>query len=986
MPPRKKPDPKEAASKKSAASTKKSADSAKKKAAPAKPRPKAAAPETAVTNGKTRRAAAPDAAPKSERGGETSPKRGTAGKNLVIVESPAKAKTIEKYLGPNFRVLASYGHVRDLPPKGKLKGEEVVGVNIAGGWKPRYVVVDRGEKGGGRNRRSAEDILAELKREADKAGMVYLATDPDREGESIAWHICEALNLDPKRTQRISFNEITRTAVQRAIANPTTINDQLVQAQEARRVLDRVVGYPLSNLLGKKVTRGLSAGRVQSVAVKLIVDREREIEAFKSEEYWKIIALLAPQGTVPFTADPANAKIYAKKRGEHLKAKAQEATDAAADAEDAEETSKEKEQAPKIPPGTFQAELSRWEGKEFAASTEQQADAIYAILNTSAYKVTKVEQKDENRRAPAPFTTSTLQQSANQRLRLPARITMNLAQELYQGVQMGSEGSVALITYMRTDSTRVSDDALKMVRSHIDASFGPKYLPDKPNVYKSGKSAQEAHEAIRPTDLAYTPQRVQPYLSPDQHRLYTLIFNQFVASQMTPAIVAVTSVEVEAGPGLLKAGGSIEKFDGWRRVLPPAKQEDKILPPLADKQALDKLDLTASQHFTQPPPRYNEASLVKMLEKEGIGRPSTYATIISTIQSRGYVKQEQRRFHATEVGMVVTDLLVKHFPDVINLKFTSHIEEELDEIENGKMAYQAVLDEFWAPFSKDLAEAETKMEKQKGVETGEPCPRCGKPLVEQYSKKTGRKFVGCSGWKEGCSYIKPGEGEAERPAPVVTEHKCPTCGQPMIQKVGRYGTFLACSGAPECKTTMNIGPDGKPVLASKSTEHKCEKCGKPMVLKEWKGRYFLGCSGYPQCRSSMDADKDGNPVKPVETGVACEKCGSPMRVKRGFRGPFLSCSGYPKCRNAKPIPAELKEKLKDALPPAPDKKKTPDILVDAPCPICGSKMKLCWARGRAFLGCSTWSKTKCKGTLPIDPETVEALQKQAALAAAATEE
>jgi DNA topoisomerase-1 len=945
-------------------------------AAAPKKKPAARAPKKTDAVAKTPAPRRKKAEAPAGDGAAAAPPRG--GRSLVIVESPAKAKTIEKYLGTGFKVLASYGHVRDLPPKGKQKGEAVVGVNITEGWKPRYVVVDRGDAGGRGKRRSAEDILAELKREADKAGVVYLATDPDREGESIAWHISEALGLDPARTRRITFNEITKTAVQRALANPSDIDEQRVQAQEARRVLDRVVGYPLSNLLGKKVTRGLSAGRVQSVAVKLIVDREREIEAFKAEEYWKITALLAPQGRVPYTADPAKAKVYAKKKGENL-AKPQ-----AADA-DLDEA-KDKEPAPKIPPGSFLAELARWHGKEFKAGTEAEADAAYAVLNSAGYVVTKVEQKDEQRRAPAPFTTSTLQQAANQRLRLTARTTMSLAQELYQGVQMGGEGSIALITYMRTDSTRVSDDALKMVRAHIDSTYGPKYLPEKPNFFKSGKSAQEAHEAIRPVDLGYTPQRVQPYLSPDQQRLYSLIYNQFVASQMTPAIVAVTSVEVEAGPGVFKASGSVEKFDGWRRVLPPAKQEDKVLPPLHERQALDKLDLTASQHFTQPPPRYNEASLVKTLEKEGIGRPSTYATIISTIQTRGYVKQEQRRFHATEVGKVVTDLLVKHFPDVINTKFTSHIEEELDEIESGKIAYKAVLDEFWAPFSKDLAEAETGMEKQKGVETGEPCPRCGRALVEMFSRKTGRKFVGCSGWKEKenpCDYIKPGEGEAERPAPELTEHKCPTCGQQMVKKVGRYGPFLSCSGAPECKTTMNIGADGKPVLASKATEHKCEKCGKPMVLKEWKGKYFLGCSGYPQCRNSMDADAEGNPVRPVETGVTCEKCGGPMRVKRSFRGPFLSCANYPKCRNAKPIPAELKEKLKDLLPPAAPRAKTPEILVDAPCPVCGAKMKLCQARGRYFLGCSTWAKTKCKGTMPIDPETVEALQKQAAASAEA---
>ena len=975
MAPRKKPDDE--------------APAKKKPAARAPKKPSAAAAKKAVTA--VEKAAAPPRK-RTKATAETpagdAPVTRTPGRSLVIVESPAKAKTIEKYLGAGFKVLASYGHVRDLPPKGKQRGEDVVGIRIKEGWLPRYVVVDRGAGKGGRKFKSAEEILAELKKEADKSSMVYLATDPDREGESIAWHICQALELEPERTQRITFNEITKTAVQRALANPSAINDMRVQAQEARRLLDRVVGYPLSNLLGKKVTRGLSAGRVQSVAVKLIVDREREIEAFKAEEFWKITALLSPEGKVKFTVDPSKAKVYAKKKGAPV-------TAAAATAEVPEQTDDDpdapaaKEAAPKIPAGSFQAELVKWQGAEFTSDNEAKTDSIFEVLNKAAFTVIKVDQKDEQRRAPPPFTTSSLQQAANLRLRLPARITMSLAQELYQGVQMGSEGSVALITYMRTDSTRVSDDALKMVRDFIPQAYGPQYLPEKPNFFKSGKSAQEAHEAVRPTDLSLTPARVQPYLSPDQHKLYTLIFNQFVASQMMPAIVAMTSVEIEAagdgGTGFFRASGSIEKFDGWRKVSPPAKQDDKILPPLTEKQKLDKLDLTASQHFTQPPPRFNEASLVKTLEKEGIGRPSTYATIISTIQSRGYVKQEQRRFFASEIGKVVTDLLVKHFPEVINVKFTSHIEEELDEIESGKVDYKAVLDEFWTPFSRDLMLAEEAMPKQKGVETGEACPRCGRPLVEQYSSKTGNKFVGCSGWKEKenpCKYIKPGEGEAERPEPVLTEHKCPTCDKQMIQKVGRFGTFLACAGAPECKTTMNIGADGKPVVTSKVTQHLCEKCGKPMMLKEWKGRYFLGCSGYPGCKSSMDADADGNPVKKVETGVNCEKCGSPMVVKRGFRGPFLSCSGYPKCRNAKPIPAELKEKLKDALPPAPDRKKVPDILVDMPCPQCGSKMKLCNARGRYFLGCSSWAKTKCKGSMQIDPESVEKLQKAAAEAPA----
>jgi DNA topoisomerase I len=905
--------------------------------------------------------------------------------NLVIVESPAKAKTIAKYLGPGFKVLASYGHVRDLPPKGKQRGEEVVGVRISEGWKPRYVIVDRssGGKVGGRGRRSAEDILAELKREADKSNVIYLATDPDREGESIAWHISEALELEPARRRRIAFNEITRSAVQRALQNPSDINHDRVQAQEARRVLDRVVGYPLSNLLGKKVTRGLSAGRVQSVAVKLIVDREREIEAFKPEEYWKITALLAPQGTVTgYTPDPTKAKVYAKKNPlaaarDDSKAPVTEALE-----EEAAQPDKEKESAPKLPEGSFQAELARWQGKDFSASTEEQADAVFAILNTANYVVAKVEQRDELRRPPAPFTTSTLQQQANQRLRFSARHTMGVAQELYQGVQLGSEGAVALITYMRTDSTRVSDDALRMVREHIQQSYGPRYLPEQPNVYRSGKSAQEAHEAVRPTDLAYTPQQVQPYLSPDQQRLYTLIYNQFLASQMTPAIVAVTNVEVEAGPGVFKASGSVQKFDGYRRVLPPVKQEDKVLPALAEKQPLDKLDLTASQHFTQPPPRYNEASLVKALEKEGIGRPSTYATIISTIQQRGYVRQEHRRFFATEIGKLVTDLLVAHFTDVINEKFTSHIEEELDDIENGKVAYADVLTEFWKPFSDDLRKAETNMPTQKGQEIGEACPKCGRPLVKMYSKITGREFIGCSGWRDKenpCPYKRTVEGK-EIAGPVETSFKCPVCGKPVMKKEGRFGEYLECSAYPECKTRMNIGPDGQPVVTSKPTEYKCDRCGSPMVQKQGPRGPFLGCSAYPKCRFTLNLDEHGNPIKPLETGEKCEKCGSPMAVKE-FRGRyFLGCSAYPKCRSTKPLTEELKAQLKDRLPARAPKKEMPTVEVSEKCPQCGSPMKVCWARGRAFLGCTTWAKTKCKGTRPMTPEALERLQQVQAAA------
>jgi DNA topoisomerase-1 len=936
-------------------------------AAPVKKGRAKKAATTAVAKPSTRAKA------KTPPAGEEAPKtpRGKKG-NLVIVESPAKAKTIEKYLGAGFTVRASYGHVRDLPAGRRIKGEEVVGVNIQAGWVPRYLVQDRRE---GKGRRTPREILDELQKEANKAATVYLATDPDREGEAIAWHISEELGLKDPTTFRITFNEITKSAVQRALANPSKVNIDRVKAQEARRVLDRVVGYPLSGLLGKKVTRGLSAGRVQSVAVKLIVDREREIEQFVTEEYWKITAWLSPQGTVKFTMDPRNAKVFAKKRGADLAARNQEAS---ATDDDNPEKAPEAEGAKGLPAGAFSAELAQWQGGEFKALNEAQADAVYAALNGANYIVSKVEQTDRSEKAKPPFTTSNMQQQASIRLRMSGRTTMMVAQKLYEGVNLGSEGQVALITYMRTDSTRISADAMNMVRNYISTNYGPNYLPAKPNSYASGKSAQEAHEAIRPTDLTYTPQMVRPFVSDEEFKLYKLIYEQFVSSQMSPAIFAITNVEVEAGQGLFKAQGRIEKFDGYRRVLAPAgKQEDTTLPSLVEKQHLDKLQLTASQHFTQPPPRFNEASLVKMLEKKGIGRPSTYVTIISTIQKRGYVVQDQRRFRATEIGKVVNDLLVNHFPEVVNVEFTSHIEEELDEIETGVKQYADVLNEFWAPFSADLKKAETDMPAKKGVEIGENCPKCGRPLVEQYSRQTGGKFIGCAGWRDKekpCTYKRTLEGE-EIQGPVETEFKCPACGKNMMQMKGRFGVYLRCSGAPECKTTMNIGEDGKPIITAVATQHKCEKCGGLMVLREWKGKKFLGCSNYPKCRNSMDADDKGQPVKPVDTGVTCDKCGQPMRIRSGFRGPFLSCSGYPKCKTYKPLTPELKEKLKDQLPPPPAKKTTPEIPVSETCPECDSPMKVRVARGKPFLGCSKYPK--CKGTREAPPAVVEQLQKQA---------
>lgn len=890
-------------------------------------------------------------------------RRRSAGKgpDLVIVESPAKANTINKYLGGGYTVMASYGHVRDLPRGRRRTGEEVAGVNIADGWVPRYEV-PKPEKNQGR-RKTAKQIITDLKKEAAKAAKVFLATDPDREGEAIAWHIFDELNLDEASTFRITFNEITRSAVQHALANPDKIDMDRVKAQEARRILDRVVGYPLSGLLGDKITRGLSAGRVQSVALRLIVDREREIEAFKSEEYWKVIAELAPSGTVPFSAAPYRV-VLAKKKGEQQSGEL---------ADDAPAEAIEKVEAR---PGSFRAELAEWNGEKFASTSEENSRAIAELLDAATWTVGKLEQKDRAEKAPPPFTTSTLQQQANLRLRFTAKRTMDVAQKLYEGVHLGSEGQVALITYMRTDSTRISNDALAAARAHIEQSFGGKYLPEKPNLFASGKSAQEAHEAIRPTEAEMTPQRAMGLgLAGDQLKLYTLIYNRFIASQMMPAVFAITNVEVKAvtgqQQGLLRCQGKILKFDGFRKVYQPGgKQEDATLPALHESQALDRLDLLTSQHFTQPPARYNEASLVKSLEKEGIGRPSTYAAIIGKITSekRGYVEVRDRRFFATEIAKAVVDLLVEHFPQVMDLKFTAHMEEDLDKIAGREMTYTDALDEFWMPFSTALKTAKEKLGAIRGQETGEKCPECGKPLAIKFSKKTGNKFVGCSGYLEGCKYIKPREGEEARPVAEETEHKCPNCGKAMLKRFSRRGPFLGCAGYPECKTTMSIGADGAPKVSAKSTDHKCEKCGSPMVLREGRRGPFLGCSGYPKCRNIVNVDAEGNPVKPVETGIKCEKCNSAMIIKNGPRGPFLACSGYPKCRSYKALTAEMKEQFKNILP-APAAKKAPAIEVDVPCPECDAPMKLRQGRGNYFLGCSKYPK--CKGTREAPPELLE---------------
>ena len=867
-------------------------------------------------------------------------------KQVVIVESPAKAKTIQKYLGPEFEVTASKGHVRDLP-KSKL------GIDISGGWVPTYrPLADR------------KQVLAGLKKSVKGAGMVFLAPDPDREGEAIAWHLQQALDLPDSKVRRVRFNEITRNAVQEAFNNAGAINASRVEAQEARRFLDRVVGYKLSPLLSRRLARQLSAGRVQSVAVRLVVDREREIAAFVAEEYWKIEALLAVAGTVDraqIKGDPVQIVLSDPNPRKRVGKKGAEGADEEGEQGDDND-----------PLGSFRAELVSWAGEKFEAGKREQIDTVIANLDGASWTITRLEEKEKQERPPAPFTTSTLQQAAANRLGYAASRTMRVAQRLYEGVDLGSDGQVALITYMRTDSTRVSDDALRAVRERIQADHGSRYLPEKPNVYASGKSAQEAHEAVRPTDLSYTPARLASLLPSEQLRLYTLIYNRFVASQMRPAVFSVTTVEVTASKGLFRASGRVLRFDGFRRVMPASsKGEEPQLPPVSDGQGLDLLRLSGHQHFTQPPARFNEASLVKTLEKEGIGRPSTYAAIISKIQERGYVEQRERRFFATETGMKVTDLLVEHFKQVMDLKFTSHMEEQLDRIETANIGRNIVLDEFYGPFTDALKEAETVLGSSQEV-----CPLCSKPLTERFSRRG--RFYGCSGYPE-CNYIKRPDGEPERVAPEPTEHNCPTCSKQMLKRVARGKPFLGCSGYPECKTTMNLDAEGKPVLASKATEHPCEKCGAPLVLRTGRRGPFLACSAYPKCRHAVDVDADGNPKKPASIGINCEKCGKPMAIKRGPRGPFLGCSGYPECRGTKQINQELRDQLKDHLPPP--RPAPPQVEIPEPCPKCSKPMKVRSGAKGYFLGCTGYPK--CRTAVEPSPEILEKIN--AAAAAMASE-
>ncbi len=738
-------------------------------------------------------------------------------KALVIVESPAKAKTINRYLGPDFEVKASMGHVRDLPSKG-------LNVDIEKNFEPTYDIMP------GKKR-----VVTALKAAAKGCDTLYLATDLDREGEAIAWHLGEILGFPQDRTYRVIFNAITKSAIKQAFAAPGRVDADKVMAQQARRILDRLVGYQISPLLWKKVTRGLSAGRVQSVAVKMIVQKEREIGAFKPEEYWLIPAVFTTDLASDYNQQWLDFLTPQTKdgKGPNLEAQAHWLAEHNA----------------------FKAELHKIGDEKFRATSTDEAGKVFAELQRSDFTIGGIETKESVSRPSPPFITSTLQQAAANRLGFSAKRTMSIAQQLYEGIDLGSMGSLGLITYMRTDSTHLSPEAVGEVRNHIQTNFGPAYLPEKANVYTSKKTAQQAHEAIRPTDVDLTPGEIKEFLSNEQFKLYDLVWRRFVSCQMPPARWNVTTLNIVAettlGTVTYKANGRIQIFDGFTKVWPTSSTEQQ-LPPVETGSKLAVVDIKSEQHFTKPPARFTEASLIKALEKEGIGRPSTYAPIISTIQERRYVEQIEKRFHATDLGEVVTDKLSDYFPRVMDIAFTRHMEGQLDKIEEQHLNWQGVLKDFYEPFKQNLETAQEKMTHAKAEATPSEynCPDCGRQLMYKFGKNG--RFLSCSGYPE-CKFASPCDREGKMVKDEVTEHKCPKCGKPMVRKTGRYGAFLGCSDYPECKTTLRLDKSGNvlpPKPAPEPTGVKCYKCKQgELVIRQSKRGPFLGCNRFPRCRT-----------------------------------------------------------------------------------------------------------------------------------------
>jgi DNA topoisomerase-1 len=773
-------------------------------------------------------------------------------KSLVIVESPAKAKTIQKYLGKGFTVEASLGHVKDLP-------KSTLGVDTSNHFETDYVVIPGKEK-----------VLAKLKKLAGPMDAIYLAPDPDREGEAIAAHLAGELARNggaskkkkkkedaevPPRIQRVTFNEITKRAVQAAFEHPRAIDQNLVDAQQARRVLDRLVGYQVSPLLWDKVRRGLSAGRVQTVALRLIVEREREIKAFEKKEYWTIDAHLAASK-----------------------------------------------------PPAFDARFLGKGEEKIEVTNGEDAEKIRAALEHADWLVRSVDKKERRRNAAPPFTTSKLQQDSSRKLRFSVKRTMMIAQRLYEGVELGEEGLVGLITYMRTDSTRVAPEAIQEVREYVGQEYGAAYLPETPNTYKEKKEAQAAHEAIRPTSAMRHPDQIKQYLKEDEHKVYKLIWQRFVASQIMPAVFDQTTVDIDAKAKTgdvfwFRVTGSVMKFDGFLRVYEESKEgkdeEDEELkhklPALEAGQKLTLKELKPEQHFTEPPPRYNEASLVKELEERGIGRPSTYSAILSTIQERQYVQKLGGKFTPTEIGLVVTDLLVENFRDIFDVAYTARLEEELDEIEEGKEKWTDTLAEFYKKFTKDLKYAEKHMENIKRMEkpTDEKCENCGAPLVIKWGKHG--SFYACSTYdKEDpntCKFTKENpinlpDLDSADVQETTQEEYCENCGRVMVLKRGRFGQFMACTGYPDCKTTRRLDQGKK--VPDIPIDELCPKCGRNMMIRHGRFGEFTACSGYPECKY----------VKQNYIGVKCPECKEGDLVeKRARKGnTFYGCGNYPKCK------------------------------------------------------------------------------------------
>ncbi|HYB99218.1 MAG TPA: type I DNA topoisomerase [Candidatus Limnocylindrales bacterium] len=758
-----------------------------------------------------------------------------AAKNLVVVESPAKAKTLARYLGRDYEVKASVGHLVDLP-KNKL------GVNVDGDFEPDYEVI-----------RGKGKVIKELKSAASGKDRIYLAPDPDREGEAIAYHIAQ--HVVPKsfrgKVHRVLFNEITKSAVQSAIKNPVEIDEHKFEAQQARRVIDRLVGYQISPLLWDKVRRGLSAGRVQSVAVRLIVEREREIQGFQAIEYWQITAKVAPGKTGNGQFEARLVEVDGRK----IDLKSVRAADGSGDGA---------------------------ASKAFYIADEKQARELEARFRAATeWKVLDVKKSERQRRAAPPFITSTLQQEASRKHGFQPRRTMSAAQRLYEGIELGDAGITGLITYMRTDSTRVSAEAQAAALSYIRSTFGDAYAPETPNTFRQKKGAQDAHEAIRPTSLEFPPDRVRQYLPPDELRVYTLIWNRFLASQMSAARYDQTSVDIEAAGGRFRASGQVIKFDGFLRVYEegrdtPEESEEAegLLPELRQGQLLDLRELLTTQHYTQPPPRFTQASLIRELEEQGIGRPSTYATIMSTILGREYVKQDDnKRLLPTELGILVTDLLVEAFPDILNVEFTAGLEDELDEVEAGKKGWLDTTKHFYTPFRADLERARVEMRdvKREVTETELPCPNCGKRLVVKWGRNG--EFVACPAYPEckfTANFTRKEDGSIELEEPETTEEVCEKCGAPMRYKFSKFGRFLGCSAYPECK---NVKSANQPIPIGVACPAVLGGCGEGEMVQKTsrRGKIFFSCNRYPKCKFALWD-------KPVP--VPCPECEAPVVVEK----------------------------------------------------------------------------------------------------------